>query len=388
MKHVAVVYSGGRHWGGIETYLANLFRLYDRAQMRLLLVSLGDWDLTRELAQQGLAGDTRILSGKRVSLKTVAELRRLIEAERVGLIVSQGVVANAYGRLAARLAGVPDLTVVHSDLDLDYPHRLTRTMYKFSDRVLRRWTGSYVAVSQHLKRRLVGSGVRPGMIRVIYNGVATPTEAPRACGASVDALDADDGTPTKKHDGAAQRGRPVSIVSAGRLHPVKNFDSLVKAVALLTDPVRLTIWGEGDERQQLESLVQSLEMGDRVCFPGKSENMEQVLRGADVYVQSSWSEGCSFAVAEAMLQGKPVIVAPYGGLPEQVEDRTTGLVSKDGSPAGLAEALSVLVADETLRRRLGSAGRKAAEEMYALDKWLSETTVAFCDAAEEAVHSA
>ena len=63
-EEVAVLYSGGRHWGGIESYLANLFRLYDRAEIELLLFSLGDWELTRTVARAGLVSEVRLLSGK------------------------------------------------------------------------------------------------------------------------------------------------------------------------------------------------------------------------------------------------------------------------------------------------------------------------------------
>ena len=63
-------------------------------------------------------------------------------------------------------------------------------------------------------------------------------------------------------------------------------------------------------------------------MPGESQTMQEALADSDVYVQPSKSEGCSFAVAEAMLHGKPVVVTPCGGLPEQVDDGVTGVVAR------------------------------------------------------------
>ncbi len=387
MKTIAVIYSGGRRWGGIESYLANLFRLYDRGQMGLLLVSLGEWELTQELSKAGLSADTRVLSGRRLSLGTIRQMRRLMLDEEVQLIVSQGVVANAYARVVAAMTGLPGLSVVHSDLDLDYPRPLTRGVYRISDRSLRRYSQNHIAVSGYLKDQLVQTGVAPDRVRVVYNGV---DKAARGAGVSRFAggePPGEGGHGDEKSGSRALRG-DVSLVSVGRLHAVKNFDSLVRAVALLPHRVTLTVWGEGEQGPALKALTKDLELEGRVRFPGESENMGQALQGADIYLQPSKSEGCSFAVAEAMLCGMPVIVTPRGGLPEQVRDGVTGLVTSDESPEAIAEAVERLLSEDGLAARLATAGKKAAEEMYSMDRWLNETTAALCAAAKDGVGAA
>jgi glycosyltransferase involved in cell wall biosynthesis len=168
----------------------------------------------------------------------------------------------------------------------------------------------------------------------------------------------------------------------GRLHPVKNFDGLITAMSLLPARVRLTIWGDGGEKQKLRTLVDRLALGDRVALPGESQNMGDALKGVDIYVQPSKSEGFGFAVAEAMLHGKPVVVTPCGGLPEQVDDGVTGLVAEDWSPEALAKAIMPLINNRSRAMRLGEAGRKAAQKKCSMRKWLTETTRALCDTAQ------
>ena len=384
---MAVIYSGGRRWGGIESYLANLFRSYDRGCMRLLLVSLGEWELTQELSQAGLSADMRILSGRRLSPGTIRRMRRLMMDEEVELIVSQGVVANAYARVVAMITGLPGLSVVHSHLELDYPRPVTRWLYWISDRSLRRYSQNYIAVSGYLKAQLVQTGIEPDRVRVVYNGVG---KFSRGAGVS---RSPEDGPPSERGHWEEKRrssapGDPVSLVSVGRLHSVKNFDSLVRAMALLPDRATLTIWGEGEQRPVLETLVKETGLERRVRFPGESENMGQALQGADIYLQPSKSEGCSFAVAEAMLCGMPVIVTPRGGLPEQVRDGVTGLVTSDEGPEAVAGAVEKLLSEDGLAARLATAGKKAAEEMYSMDRWLDETTAALCAAAKDGVGAA
>jgi glycosyltransferase involved in cell wall biosynthesis len=367
MKTVAVLYSGGRQWGGIETYLANLLRLYDRSRVELALISMGEWDLTRALRQEGLADAMRILPGKRLSPRTILRLRRIIKSEHPGLLVSQGTVANAYARLAVTGTGVPNLTVVHSNMVLDYP-RTTRWAFTLSDRVLRGLTAKYIAVSRDLKEKLVKSGVDADKVTVIYNGVSTAGRIPAAaCVPSKNDV--------SKHVGT------VSLASVGRLHPVKNFDGLIMAMQHLPAHVSLTIWGDGAEKANLLALVERLGLHDRVRLAGESQTMGEALEGVDIYIQPSRSEGCSFAVAEAMLYGKPVVVTPCGGLPEQVDAGETGVVARDCSPDGLARAIAPLVESDSLAARLGEAGRLAALDKFSMQKWLTETTQALCDTA-------
>jgi glycosyltransferase involved in cell wall biosynthesis len=374
MRKIVVLYSGGRQWGGIETYLANLFRLYDRQQMELVLVSLGEWDLTRAFDHEALSLAVRVLSGKRARLRTIRDLRRVLRDERAGLVVSQGTVANAYARAAALAAGVPSLVVVHSDTTLDYPGAVKRWPFALSDRALRWVTKRYVTVSRCLKDQMVHSGVRPERVSVIYNGVSTTGRTPTSTQ-----------SPHRGLCAQAGEGRASGLVLAtvGRLHTVKNFDALIKAMQLLPDHMRLSIWGDGPERASLTSLVDELGLGGRVSLRGESETVGQALEGVDVYVQPSKSEGCSFAVAEAMLHGKPIVVTPCGGLPEQVDDEVTGLVAADCSPEALAAAILTFVGDPGLAARLGDAARKAAEEKFSLGRWMEETTAVFCETARQ-----
>jgi glycosyltransferase involved in cell wall biosynthesis len=384
MTRIVVLYSGGRHWGGIETYLLNLFRLYDRRKMALVLVSMGEWELTQALRNEGRAAEVRVLSAKRARPRTVFALRRLLRAERAQLVVSQGVVANAYARLAVLGTGIPSLVVVHSDLAGDYPKRAVRWAYMLSDRALRRTTEHYVAVCRYLKDRLVASGVKPEQVTVVQNGVSLPGRRPRADAELRVAVQAR----PPESAGALARGAGTRLATVGRLHLVKNFDGLIRAMALLPPDTRLVIWGEGPERATLSSLIASLGLQDRVELCGVSDNMAQALEEADIYVQPSKSEGCSFTVAEAMLLGKPVVVTPCGGLPEQVTHGATGLVASDPSAEGLAAAISTLVRDRELAAKLAEAGQKAAEKAFAMDTWLEKTTAAVCAAARQGAAAA
>lgn len=361
--------------------MLNLFRLNDGSQVDLVLLSMGEWELTRALTGReepagegaspnpgGISGvrpsRVRVLSDRRIRPRTIWDIRRALREERAGLLVSQGVVANAYARAAAVLGGVPSLVVVHSDLSSDYPRPLARWSYTLIERLLRPATKRYIAVAQYLKDRLVASGVDADRVRVIYNGVddsgAAAEEGPARPGGSV---------------------HRTTLVSLGRLHPVKNFDGLIEAMTLLPDGVGLEIWGSGPEREGLAGLVAARGLGGRVKLCGDADGMAHALSRGDIYVQPSKSEGCSFAVVEAMLQGRPVVVAPRGGMPEQIDDGRTGVVATGVGPEELAEAIMRVIGDPESAARLAEQGRRTAQERFSLDRWLHDTISAFAETA-------
>ncbi len=350
MKRVAVVYSGARYFGGIETYLENLFEHYDRSEMKLTLFSMGEWDLTDRLKASGER--PVVLDSRRLRPRTIRELAAHLVEGGFDLVVTQGTVANLYGRRAARRAGLPVVTAVHSEPRGDYDNALLRALYGLVDHLTRGATTRFIAVSEHIADLLESDGIPRKSITVIHNGVA----------------------PVPDVVGARHREGPVVLGSVGRLHPVKNYPALIEACSLLRrDDWRLVIYGEGPQRSELEQLVARTGLSDKVTLPGYVDDLSQAFSAIDIYVQPSLAEGFGLAVVEAMAAGKPVVVTPVGGLSEIVVDRETGIVAKGTDLTDIADALRVALEDEGLRAAIAEAGRASVLDRFSQSRWLEET---------------
>lgn len=116
--------------------------------------------------------------------------------------------------------------------------------------------------------------------------------------------------------------------------------------------IRLLIAGDGNYRDYLKAAAARLGVETCVLFLGNIDSVEPLLAVTDVYVHMAMNEGCSLAVVEAMMAGKPIVAARRGGTPEIVEDDVSGILIEPRS-ADLAKAISELVEDEHRRRRLG-----------------------------------
>lgn len=119
------------------------------------------------------------------------------------------------------------------------------------------------------------------------------------------------------------------ILSLGRLVPIKEFEHSVKAMELLKSKgmsVRWYLLGEGEAREQLESLIEELGLQEDFLLPGAVENPYPYLKQADVYVHATGYEGKSIAIQEAQILGCPLLVSNCGGNREQVVHEWDGLI--------------------------------------------------------------
>lgn len=150
----------------------------------------------------------------------------------------------------------------------------------------------------------------------------------------------------------------------GRLVRNKGPEIAVRAMA---EAVRdgldasLSFVGEGPERVNLERLATRVGVGDRVTFEGYRPDPEIWLRGIDVLVRPSTTEGMPLGVLEAMAAGVPVIASDIPGNLSLVQDGKSGILVAPGDFAGLADALLRFSRDREAQARLRAAGLLVAK---------------------------
>jgi glycosyltransferase involved in cell wall biosynthesis len=155
------------------------------------------------------------------------------------------------------------------------------------------------------------------------------------------------------------------VVSVGRLVHQKGFDILLGAFRKVRDvkAAKLLILGDGEKREELISLAQSLDLQDDVVFLGMQVNPFQFMRGAEVFCLASRYEGLGNVILEAMALGVPVIVSDCpSGPAEIVENGTYGILVPTENVDALAEALIRVLADNKLRSGLSELSLKRAKD--------------------------
>jgi glycosyltransferase involved in cell wall biosynthesis len=159
--------------------------------------------------------------------------------------------------------------------------------------------------------------------------------------------------------------RQVGVTA--NLRPVKGLDLFVRAaaeVAVRHPDVSFHVAGEGPLRGELIRLAGDLDLGDRFVLRGNVADVPGFLRGIEIAVLPSLSEGMSNALLEYMAAGRAVVATAVGGNLRLVEDGVTGLLVPPNDPPRLAGAIGRLLEDSALARRLGVAARRRVEESY------------------------
>jgi glycosyltransferase involved in cell wall biosynthesis len=156
--------------------------------------------------------------------------------------------------------------------------------------------------------------------------------------------------------------------AAGRLEPVKDYPTLLAAMAKIMDPVRLLIAGAGPLQSELASLSVQLGLERRVRFLGFESDIRRWMQAADGFVLSSLREGLPLALLEAAACALPAVATCIPGTTEVIDDGQTGWLAPAGNAAALAESMTRMMrlsADERLA--MGMKARDRAIERFSLD---------------------
>jgi glycosyltransferase involved in cell wall biosynthesis len=179
-------------------------------------------------------------------------------------------------------------------------------------------------------------------------------------------------------------GTPL-LLFVGRLVPYKGVDVLLRAITTLD--LRLVVVGDGPMRAALEA--QNAALGaDRVTFAGSVPDSElaALYHACDLFVLPSITRAEAFGMVqiEAMACGKPVVsTAVASGVPWVNQHEVTGLVVPPGDADALARAIRALLADASLRVRLGAAGRARVASEFTAARMAERTVALYRDVLEE-----
>lgn len=173
------------------------------------------------------------------------------------------------------------------------------------------------------------------------------------------------GSPTTPSVVATPKGSPVlKVLAVGRLTYYKGFRNMIEAAARVSG-VHINLVGDGDQAEQLKSLVTSLDLQDRVNFDGHLSNDElaQKMTDCDCLCLPSIerTEAFGMVLLEAMYFGKATVVSDVtgSGMGWIVDDGVTGIKVTPSDPESLAAAFKRLIAD---REELSAMGRRGKEK--------------------------
>lgn len=313
----------------------------------------------------------------RYNLWNVFRLARIMKEESVTIVHSQGGGrSNFFALLAAKLAKVPIKIVTVATLverweDTSFSRR---SVYKAVDRMIEKFADKFICVSEELRQALMrGHGMTSQQVVTVHNGINISSHQ---CNRDREEILSELNLPKDK----------IIISLLGRLVWMKGIDFFLEAAHELCkshQDVHFLIVGDGPLRNELEQQMQQLGLSEVCTFTGFQKDIPAILKIIDILAIPSHSEGLPMVILEAMACKVPVVGTTIGGIPEMIEDGTTGFLIPPSNSAALAEKLSPLIKDETLRKDMGEAAKQRVEDFFSESKMIRETEQVYLDLMNE-----
>jgi L-malate glycosyltransferase len=341
--------------GGVQRQLLSLLKAYDRDLMNPMVCCFkAKGEIGVQMEKSGFeVVDFHVERHYRFSPGIIRRLYAVMKERDIHVVRAHKYSASLYGRIAAKLAGVPVvITSVHGNYRKDL-----RFERKIANKMLSRVTDRIVAMSESIRADIIKyDNIDPEKVLVIKNGVDTVLFSPLANAGGI-------------REKLALKDNETVIGFVGRLVPAKGLSYLISAfenVKMELGHVKLLIVGSGHLMEPLKVMVRDKGLSNDIIFLGERTDIPQLLGVMDLFVMPSIAEGLPNALLEAMAAARPVLVTCAGGMGEIIEDGVNGLVVPVGDMASLSGGLRKLVKDSSFAQALGAAARQCIENKYSI----------------------
>lgn len=224
--------------------------------------------------------------------------------------------------------------------------RLDKFVFRAIDRCIYRKYQKILAITPQVKQVLMQKlNITPEKVEVVYNGV----EVDKYKQASPYA----EGT-------FFEKGATI-LMQVSRFQAAKDQKTVIRALTLLPQRYKLLLVGDGETKIECENLVQELSLQERVQFLGSRVDIPELLKTADIVIQSSHWEGFGLVAVEAMAAAKPIIASDVVGLKDIVSGY--GLLFQKGNENQLAKEIEALE-NEKYYKEIADKCAERAEDFH------------------------
>jgi glycosyltransferase involved in cell wall biosynthesis len=290
-------------------------------------------------------------SGAFLYASLLQKIRKLHFERRIDLIHAHAALPCGHAAaLLSRELRIPFVVTVHG-LDVFFGRQVGGWAGRWCQRVAQsvyRSASRVICISGRVAGELAKASLQNVSIKVIHNGV----------------------DPGRFSPGPSDLERPI-ILSVGNLIPSKGHELLLRAFAALHERypnVSCEIIGNGSERSHLVRLTEDLNVASKVRFLGRQSRKQvaEAMQRCTIFALPSRYEGLGCVYLEAMSAEKPVIACRRQGIEDIIEHEHNGWLIDPDDLNGIVNALSALLRDLELRRRIGTAARKSILAGYTL----------------------
>lgn len=338
--------------GGAEKVICDIVKKLDRRKFISFLIIPDKGWLYSQLKDKNVTID--IIDGKGAyNASYIIKLIRYVYRNKIDIIHAHLLGVSLYCSFVSLLTGTPLICTIHGFVDL--PKRKS----KLKIWIISKITKKIIFVSAHLRsyfNDIVSFDNK--RTEIIHNGIDNKLYLESGC----DDLRWEYGF--SKDD--------IIIGAVGNVTPSKGYDVLIKAASIICNSnpkVKFLIAGEkrGLLYENLKDMCMTLKLNSNILFVGYRTRIASFLKGLDIFILPSISEGFSLSTIEAMAAGLPILATRSGGPEEIIDDQVNGLLVDTNDPVALAEKISIIISNTSLRDKISNKAREIVQDKFSVD---------------------
>ena len=294
------------------------------------------------------------------NIKAYKQLKKIVEKERFDVIHCNTPIGGVVGRILGKSCKVPRVIYqAHGFHFYDGSPILNWFVYYPIERFLARYTDVLITINHEDYERAKSFKLRNHGSVYYVPGV----------GIQVNDFLTEYVDVSKKREDLGVPKNAILLISVGELNKNKNINTVIEALRIIDDEnIHYLICGEGPMLEYLKEL--SAPITRRIHFLGYRNDIKELLAASDIFVLSSFREGLSRSLMEAMVVGLPCIVSGIRGNVDLIEDKE--LLCDSKNPDSFAQAIVLLSKDRIIRNRIGC---KNAERVKAYSTEVVEDSI-------------
>ncbi len=335
--------------GGAQVHVLELAKYMKSIGHAVAVVSTPDGWLEYEATKLGVRFYPNSYFGNSFNpfriKKSFKLIKKFVSEFNPDIVHAHSSFAGVITRLAVKNS-VPTIFTAHSFAFTDGASMFRKIIAPISERLVSKYTSKIICVSEFDRKLALRYRIAPvDKLVTIHNGVA---------------------------DESRDAVRQNLMVSVGRLAYPKEYKLLIESYKLSGTDMKLEIIGDGPDRKDIKSFIESLGLTEDVNLLGSldPEEVREKLSRASAFVLISKHEGLPMTILEAMSAGLPVIASNVGGIPEEI-DETCGILVENNTEE-ISTAIKLIALPEK-QKVMGQSARKRFEENFTLQKFLEKT---------------
>jgi glycosyltransferase involved in cell wall biosynthesis len=297
-----------------------------------------------------------------LDLKAFFELIKIIKKEKPDTIHVNSSKIGGIGSLVGRLMKTKNIIfTVHGwawneDRDL-----FSKMFIKFLQWLTIIFTHKTIIVSKSSAKQIAHWPFIFKKIHTIHNGISP--------------------FPTQEPDEARKNIYPdfqknIWIGTTSELHKNKGLDYLIDAFSKIIKnkpECRLVILGEGEERPKLEKLIADKNLSGKVFMAGYIKDAKKYLKAFHIFTLTSRTEAFPYSILEAGLSGSAVLASAVGGIPEIIENKISGILTRPGNIDEIERGINHLLENENARNTYAKNIKEKIEMDFSQEKMVTKT---------------